>query len=342
VLQGLSLTLRAGELVCLLGANGAGKSTLLRTLSRVQPPLGGSVVLAGRDLRTFDQAELARTLSVVLTDRVNVGMLQVADLVALGRYPHTGWSGRLSPRDIQVVEWALRMTGSDELATRDCGELSDGERQRVMIARALAQEPTIMLLDEPTAFLDLPRRLEIIGMLRRLAYETGLAVLLSTHDLELALRTADRMWVTTRDGGMEVGAPEDIALGGALDRAYGTRELRFDHDQAGFRLHHAAVGHARVRADGVHALWAARMLERLGYNIASTLADLERVPDLEVEAVNGAVWRASRPDNGTAREFTSLGELADFARRVTRVSDANRRAQAGTEIEPSIKYTSLG
>ncbi|MBO9343739.1 MAG: ABC transporter ATP-binding protein, partial [Roseiflexus sp.] len=216
VASNLNLTLHAGEVVCLLGPNGVGKSTLLRTLVGMQPPLDGRVWLDGVDLSTLSAREIARRVSVVLTERVEVGQLTVYALVALGRHPHTDWTGRLTPHDEAIVRQALEAVNAVNLAGRLVHELSDGERQRVMVARALAQEPLVVVLDEPTAFLDLPRRVEIMRLLRRLAHETQRAMILSTHDLDLALRSADLLWLMAPGGGVHAGAPEDLVLGGAF------------------------------------------------------------------------------------------------------------------------------
>ena len=165
----LNLHLTQGRLVCLLGPNGAGKSTLLRTLCAMQPPLAGQVLLNGVDIHTISSRELARLLSVVLTDRVQVGLLSAYELVSLGRYPYTGWNGRLSAEDHRIIRQSIEATGAQDLAARPVDELSDGERQKVLMARALAQQPKLLVLDEVTAFLDLPRRVDIMRTLRRLA-----------------------------------------------------------------------------------------------------------------------------------------------------------------------------
>ena len=188
-------TLRAGELACLIGPNGAGKSTLMRTMAGLQIPLEGVVRFDGADVHRMPPASRARHLAVVLTEPVHVPMLTAYDLVAFGRVPYTDWGGTLAAHDRDMVRQALEAVGATELGSRQVVELSDGERQRVMIARALAQEPAAMILDEITGFLDLPRRIEIMQLLRRAAHEWGCAVLLSTHDLDLALRTADRIWL---------------------------------------------------------------------------------------------------------------------------------------------------
>ena len=173
VLEDVDLKLNRGEFVCMLGPNGAGKSTLLRTFCKMQPQLAGSVEIGGRSLDRLSGHVLAKLLSVVLTERLTVGHLTAYELIGLGRYPYTGWAAGLTPQDHRVIQWAIAATRSHQLASRDVSELSDGERQRVMIARALAQQPAVMLLDEPTAFLDLPTRVEITGLLKRLTRGNG-------------------------------------------------------------------------------------------------------------------------------------------------------------------------
>ena len=236
VARDIDVSLDSGDFVCLLGPNGAGKSTLLRTLAGMQPPLDGHVRIAGRDTSEMSTAEVAQVLSVVLTDRVSAGAMTVRDLVGLGRHPHTDWIGRFTPEDEQAVSWSIRAARAEDLEHRNVAELSDGERQRVMIARALAQQPDLMILDEPTAFLDLPRRVEILALLRDLAHTTRKAILLSTHDLDLALRCADRVYLLPSEGALQTGAPEDLVLNGAFERAFGSDGVRFDADTGAFRL----------------------------------------------------------------------------------------------------------
>jgi iron complex transport system ATP-binding protein len=220
VLDQLNVAVRPGELVCVMGPNGAGKSTLLRTLARMQPAMSGVIELGGCDLRRLNQMELARRLSVVLTERLLVGALTGIHVVELGRYPHSGWLGRSSPRDREVVRWAIAVVGAEHLAARDYRTLSDGEQQRIMVARALAQEPLLLLLDEPTAFLDVPSRVELMGLLRRLARDQHLAVVVSTHDLDLALSSADTVWLIMPDGRLRTGTPEDLVADGRVEEAF--------------------------------------------------------------------------------------------------------------------------
>ncbi len=310
ILEHLNLELQPGEFACLLGPNGAGKSTLLRTLSRTQPALSGAILLDGLALESLSARDLARRLSVVLTENVTPGLLTAQELVALGRHPHTDWSGRLSEEDHTLVAWALEATGSRSLAERQVTALSDGERQRVMIARALAQMPRLMLLDEPTAFLDVQRRVEITGLLRRLAHETGLAVLLSTHDLELALRTADTIWLVTDDHKLGSGAPEDLALAGAFDTVFRSPDVRFDPDLGVFKLRQPAGPGAFVVGSGPTALWAARALERVGCSLVARLDQAEIVVTAHPDSPH---WDVQR--HGRTETVANLSELAKSVER---------------------------
>lgn len=233
VLAGLDTSLEKGRLIGLVGPNGAGKSTLLRTLSGLQPPLAGSVRLLGRDLGRMRRDEVAQQVAVVLTDRVAPGRLTVADVVALGRHPHTGWSGRLGASDREAVTAALEAVGAGELTKRMLWELSDGQRQRVMIARAIAQAPRLLLLDEPTAFLDPPGRIRVFELLQDLAHDRRIAVAVCTHDVEVAARHADRLWVVGPENGMRVGTPHELAHDGTLEAAFGG-DVGFDPDSYTF------------------------------------------------------------------------------------------------------------
>ncbi|MDR1021704.1 MAG: ABC transporter ATP-binding protein [Prevotellaceae bacterium] len=226
------------ELVALLGRNGRGKSTLLRTIIGIQPPLDGAVHILEKDIRAYPLRTLATLVSYVSTDNVKVGNLKVFDLVSLGRYPYTGWFGALSADDKKVVMQSLAMVGMEAYAWQNTGCLSDGERQRVVIARALAQDTPIIVLDEPTAFLDLPNRYEIVLLLKQLAQEQRRAILFSTHDLSIALKIADRVWVMC-DGEFHQGAPQKLMHENVFDKLLQNTRLSVDHE----------TGEVRVKAD---------------------------------------------------------------------------------------------
>lgn len=216
VAKGLTASILSGQLTCLLGRNGVGKSTLLRTLSAFQPPLGGKIMTAGRDLTSFSAKELARTVGVVLTERPDVQQMTVRELVAMGRSPYTGFWGRLGEDDEHVIDEAMSLVGISGLSSRLAATLSDGERQKVMIAKALAQQTPVVYLDEPTAFLDYPSKVDMLLLLRRISREAGKTIFLSTHDVELALQVADCLWLMQQDGQLCVGTPRELARRGVL------------------------------------------------------------------------------------------------------------------------------
>ncbi|GAB4520534.1 MAG: ABC transporter ATP-binding protein [Anaerolineae bacterium] len=295
----VSLSLRAGELVCLIGPNGSGKSTLLRTLAGTQKPLSGHVLLEGHHLHQLPVQELARLLSIVITDYPKTALMTGYGLVALGRHPYTNWSGRLTPHDERVIQWAVRAVDAESFANAPVSALSDGQRQKIMIARALAQEPRVMLLDEPTAYLDLPRRVEITHLLRDLAHQTGCAVLLSTHDLDLALRTADRIWLMS-EGALLTGTPEDLVLNGAFETAFASSGVLFDIETGAFKLSAPAGQAVALSGEGTGYIWTQRALERAGFTVD------HRQARWCVE-VREASWRLHHAD--TITTYTSIQDL---------------------------------
>ena len=212
--------INSGELTCLLGRNGVGKSTLLRTLSAFQPALGGDVLLQGKALSSYSDQELSRLIGVVLTEKPHVRNMTVAELVAMGRAPYTGFWGMLSKED---------RSGIESLRNRQVQSLSDGERQKVMIAKALAQQTPVIYLDEPTAFLDYPSKVELLQLLRRLAHEEQKTIFLSTHDVEISLQLADMLWLMTPEQ-LHVGTPRELADQGVLNTFIEHEGITFDTD----------------------------------------------------------------------------------------------------------------
>lgn len=232
----LTASLYSGELTCLIGTNGCGKSTLLRTLSAFLPPLSGRVMMKGKDLKEYTRDELSRLIGVVLTDRVDVRDLRVYDLVAMGRMPYTGFWGSLSTSDHQLIEEAIELVGIRSLAQRPIHSLSDGELQKTLIAKTLSQGTPFIFLDEPTAFLDYPSKVELFLLLRRLARERQKTIFLSTHDLDLVLQMADRLWLLSQDQRLYTGIPEDLVAQGILNRFFPHPHLCFSSEQMAYQV----------------------------------------------------------------------------------------------------------
>lgn len=235
VLSSLSIALKTGQLTCLLGPNGSGKSTLIRSLTGIQKPLSGDVNIQDQPLESISQKEMARKLSLVLTDRIAPGNLTAYALISLGRFPYTSWMGSLNDTDMELIQWAMEVTGTLQFANRHIGELSDGEKQKVMIARALVQDTDIIILDEPTAHLDSPNRIEIFHLLKELTVDTGKTILISTHEIDMAIEHSDNMWLVMPDKNIRTGLPEDLILNRSLESAFGSEKLSFDYLKGRFK-----------------------------------------------------------------------------------------------------------
>ena len=236
VAEQINGTIRSGELTCLLGANGVGKSTLLRTLSAFQPKMAGEIIIEGRELSTYTDKELSRRIGVVLTEKPDVRNMSVRELVCLGRSPYTGFWGTYSKEDLRVVNEAIALVGIETLSQRMVHTLSDGERQKMMIAKALAQQTPVIYLDEPTAFLDYPSKVEVLQLLRRISREAGKIIFLSTHDVELALQLADTIWLMNRGEEVAIGSPQQLAQQGVLGRFIEREGIVFDPETLTIRI----------------------------------------------------------------------------------------------------------
>ncbi len=286
--ENLSIDLRAGELVCFMGPNGIGKSTLIRTLAGLQPPL---IPKGGKGSGD------PRKISVVLTDRVSAVNMTVQEIVTYGRYPYLDWNIKLNSRDVTIIERAIELTHIQHLASKKLYELSDGQLQMAMIARALAQNTPIILLDEPTAHLDLNNRVEIMNLLRKLSRTEGKAILVATHELDLALQTADLVWLAGCDKKILTGIPEDLVLNGSFDELFQFK---------GFDLKTGKVFHENYRnvsvslsGEGHEYLWTKNALERNGYQVSDKS---DRIIAIEVEE-NQVRWTFR------TQTFNSLQEL---------------------------------
>lgn len=296
VASGIDASISSGELTCLLGPNGAGKSTLLKTLSAFQPPLAGEVLIEGRPLNGYTDAELAKVIGVVLTEKVTLGNMSVWEIVAMGRSPYTGFWGRLGEADREAVDEAISLIGIEHLSERPVGSLSDGERQKVMIAKALAQETPVIFLDEPTAFLDYPSKVEIMQLLHRLSRLKGKTVFMSTHDLELALQISDSIWLIDKNIGVETGTPEDLALSGGLERFFKREGIVFDPSEGVFKISHNITRRLAVTGSGIRRQMVDKALLRNG-----------------IESVNGPGGITIQPEgyefNGQV--YDTIGQLIE-------------------------------
>ena len=305
----INLELFGGELVCLLGPNGVGKSTLMRTLSGLQKALHGNIEVLGRHLSSISIKERAKYFAVVLTEQIQLGPFRVWDLVSLGRYPYTTGFGKLTTHDQEVIKWAIRSADIYSIQDRNVNELSDGQRQRVMIARALAQEPHLLFLDEPTAFLDLPGRIEVTKLLKNLARSLRKSVLMSTHDLNLALSLADQIWLQGSDGSFQIGAPEDLVLKGAIEDVFSREGIVFDRSRGTFKSSQEFSGEVRLSGQGLARHWTEHALEREGFKIMGA----EGKHALHVEVLDkGRGWISTI--RGKEKEHASIYELINFFR----------------------------
>ena len=226
VKSNISQKLYKGEVTCLLGANGSGKSTLLRTLAGFQPPLEGKILYNDKSIGSYSDSERSLLIGLVLTDKIYAGGISVFDLVSLGRHPHTGFFGSLKKRDKEVIWNSMEKVGISHKANDYVLELSDGERQKAIIAKALAQECPVILLDEPTAFLDINSRIEIMYLLKELASKEQKSILLSTHDIETAIRLGDRFWLMDETQPFTSGIPEDLIINDVLSQFFD--KIQFD------------------------------------------------------------------------------------------------------------------
>ncbi|MCC8096462.1 MAG: ABC transporter ATP-binding protein [Tannerellaceae bacterium] len=264
VAEKIGSTIFSGELTCLLGGNGVGKSTLLKTLSAFQPKLAGEIFIQGKEIGAYKEKELAKVISVVLTERLDIKNMTAIELIRLGRSPYTGFWGTTTRKDEEIIREAIRLVKIENLASRMVHTLSDGERQKVMIAKALAQETPVIFLDEPTAFLDFPSKVELMQLLHQLSRETNKTIFLSTHDLELALQIADKIWLMDQQAGIRTGTPEDLSLDGSLSHFFARKGIIFDQETGLFRVENEFHRQIRLTGHGPRYAMIRKALQRNG------------------------------------------------------------------------------
>jgi iron complex transport system ATP-binding protein len=268
LLPPLSAEAEKGELVSVIGRNGIGKSTLLRSLAGIQDVLAGKIYHSGREINSYDRSGLARTIGFISTEQVKVSNMTVFDLVSLGRFPYTNWLGKLESTDLNSVHEAMEKTTVLRYSGKYVAELSDGERQRVMIARLLAQDASIMLMDEPTAFLDIRSKFEIVHLLHQLSHSFGKTIIITTHDLDLALRHSDRIWLILDDG-IKEGSPEDLMLGGMFSHLFDSSVVQFNSLDGTYSFNEKSKGIIYVEGDNFTKHWTEKAIARAGYSVSA-------------------------------------------------------------------------
>ncbi|MCG4581259.1 ABC transporter ATP-binding protein, partial [Clostridium cochlearium] len=229
IVDNVNIKLIKGETLCLLGPNGAGKTTILRTISKLLDPIKGMVYIEGQNIKDISNKEISKKMSVVLTNKFNGGLMTVFNVVAMGRYPYTGFFGYLGKNDIEKIYEALKIVNAEDIKEAYFDELSDGQKQKVLVARALVQEPEVIVLDEPTTHLDIKHRLELIEILRKLTKEKGITVILSLHEIDMALKSCDKVILVNKGKIIAYGTPEDVVDENTIEKLYGIKEANFNN-----------------------------------------------------------------------------------------------------------------
>ncbi|MBN2486751.1 MAG: ABC transporter ATP-binding protein [Bacteroidales bacterium] len=288
LLSGLNLEIKQGELITLIGPNGCGKSTLIRSLCGVLPLLKGTVTIGGLDAASLTVSQKSDILGVVLTDPVYEKNMTIFDLVAMGRYHFTNWIGNITSADMEIIGDVLKKTGLAKKAANRLSEVSDGERQRAMIAKVLAQDVDLIILDEPTAHLDLSNRMELLLLLKKLSRKMGKGILLSTHELGLGMQVSDKVWLIDHNGNMEQSIPEELILNNSLNHIFGNNHISFHPFSASFELNPDKGLWVNIIGDGIITACVIRLIKRLGINIARQPQDgaiLIEVDELRKEII---------------------------------------------------------
>jgi iron complex transport system ATP-binding protein len=307
VLKNLYANALKGELIAIIGKNGAGKSTLLRTITGLQPALSGRILYEGKNILDYSRMELAQKVGYISTEIVRASNMSVYDLVALGRFPYTDWTGRINKENHRMIMDAIENAGMMSLCSRYIGELSDGERQRAMIARILAQDTGLMVMDEPTAFLDIGSKYEILHLMHNLAKTAGKTIIFSTHDLHLAISQADKIWLLN---GLKLseGAPEDLMIQGDFDHIFDSSTVRYNSDHGTFTFRSDEKGSISIEGEGILLHWTEKAVNRAGYAVSKEKTD----PSIIIPSGENKNWRLV-----TCKSISEFRSIYDLVGRLT-------------------------
>lgn len=309
VVGDINLDALRGQFICLLGPNGSGKSTIIRSLAGLLRPVGGSVYLKGEHLYSIEPRDLAKTMAVVLTERLSPGLIKVFDLAAMGRHPYTDFFGHLAKKDAEKTREALRLVNAGMLAERYFNELSDGEKQKVLIARALVQEPEVMILDEPTSHLDLKHRLEVMAILRRLAQEKGITVILSLHEVDMALKSCELALLVKNGKILAYGPPEEILSDEMVAELYDIDRANFSNCLGGIELRNGGGAGIFVVAGAGSGTLLYRLLNKHGFSLSTGVIH-ENDIDYHVGLAIGATVISERPFEEISKSSLNRAALA--------------------------------
>jgi iron complex transport system ATP-binding protein len=308
LLPPLNASAASGELIAVIGRNGIGKSTLLRTLAGLQEPLGGEILFDGRNVKDYSRMELALKVGYISTEIVKVSNMSVYDLVALGRFPHTNWIGKIEKEDHERIVDAISKTAMGSFCQKYLSELSDGERQKAMIARILAQDTGIMVMDEPTAFLDIAAKYDILHLLHHLSGDNGKTIIFSTHDLQMAISQSDKIWLILDDDLIE-GAPEDLMISGSFEHLFSSTSVSFNIEDGTFSFRSDTMGNIYI--EGTYKrFWTEKAVNRAGFSVAKEKTSTYIILPSETNSY----WQLSAETKVT--KYMSVYELINALKRV--------------------------
>lgn len=303
ILENLNFKIYRGDMICLMGPNGCGKTTLFRSLAGILPYFTGEILIKDRPICQYSRNDFAKLVSIVLTDRIEISRMTVEEIVALGRFPYLSFLGRLTKFDQMKIDNALEILGLVDMKLKQITELSDGQKQKVFIARALAQDTPILLLDEPTTFLDIQRKMEILSLLKKISREKKVATLFSSHDWELALELSTRVWIVDNEGKLRDGMPEDLILNGDLESCFENNQFEFDRGQGKFKEKISKIFTVNIAGtDEVRLFWAQHALNKVG-------VEVRRINSVDRPLINVMKNKWELKMNGNSHYFLNLTEL---------------------------------